>query len=159
MESYQCSSWSDWSHSSGCVLVCCHLEPDCHQCEIRQRNTKLQVRGILCLVSVRNDAVCVCRVKMLKMVQLLILSIELCRCGYISAFMTGFSCSRLTSTMFLILVSIYTGGKNNNNLADGEKLMCMTLLGMIKHSFCWLANGNTGCCWIPDPFLSMCTKN
>lgn len=57
--------------------------------------------------------------------------------------------------MFLILVSIYTGGKNNNNLADGEKLMCMTLLGMIKHRFCWLANGNTGSCWIPDPFLSI----
>lgn len=81
VESYKCSSRSDCSHSSGCVLtgmVCCHLQPDCYQCEIRQRDTQLQVRMILCLVSARNDGVCEWRVKMLKMVQLFTLSIELC---------------------------------------------------------------------------------
>lgn len=52
VESYKCSSWSDCSHSSGCVLVCCHLEPDCHQCEIRKRDMKLQVRGKFFLSSI-----------------------------------------------------------------------------------------------------------
>lgn len=78
MESYKCSSWSDCSHSCAYVLtglVCCHLGPDCHQCEIRQRDTKLQVRVILCLMSARNDGECECRVKMLEMVQLFILII------------------------------------------------------------------------------------
>lgn len=68
---------------------------------------------------------------------------------------------RLTPIMLLILVSIYTGGKKNTmtmNWLIERNSMCMTLLGMIKHSFCWLANGNTGSSWIPDPFLSMYTK-